>query len=98
MKRADGLDGLKLTFHTVSRRSQPPLPLRLQSTPRVGGGSAFFVRQHRAFYVWTIQEEAGSQGGREDCKPATRRDFSLAERRGFDCTRRGDVCAPDGYF
>jgi len=23
---------------------QPPLPLRLQSTPRVGGGSAFFVR------------------------------------------------------
>ena len=28
----------------TSRRSQPPLPLRLQSTPRVGGGSAFFVR------------------------------------------------------
>ena len=25
--------------------TQPPLPLRLQSTPRVGGGSAFFVRQ-----------------------------------------------------
>jgi transcriptional regulator with XRE-family HTH domain len=23
-----------------------PLPLRLQSTPRVGGGSAFFVRHH----------------------------------------------------
>src|SRR5271170_2318859 len=30
----------------TSRRSQPPLPLRLQSTPRVGGGSAFYVRQH----------------------------------------------------
>src|SRR5271170_2299690 len=28
----------------TSRRSQPPLPLRLQSTPRVGGGSAFYVR------------------------------------------------------
>jgi uncharacterized protein YegJ (DUF2314 family) len=29
----------------TSRRSQPPLPLRLQSTPRVGGGSAFCVRR-----------------------------------------------------
>ena len=29
-----------------SRRSQPPWPLRLQSTSRVGGGSAFYVRRH----------------------------------------------------
>jgi len=28
---------------TRSRRSQPPLPLRLQSTPRVGGGSALVI-------------------------------------------------------
>ena len=27
--------------------SPEPLPLRLQSTPRVGGGSAFYVRQQR---------------------------------------------------
>src|SRR5271154_3278972 len=31
----------------TSRRSQPPLALRLQSTPRVGGGSAIFVRRHQ---------------------------------------------------
>src|SRR5271169_225612 len=33
----------------TSRRSQPPLPLRLQSTPRVGGGSAFYVRRQKHF-------------------------------------------------
>src|ERR1035437_7170915 len=51
MNRADGLDGRKMSFHTVSRRSQPPLALAVplsRFTPRVGGGSAFFVRPHRA--------------------------------------------------
>src|ERR1022692_3105580 len=36
-----------MSFHTGSRRSQPPLALSVplsRFTPRVGGGSAFFVR------------------------------------------------------
>jgi hypothetical protein len=32
-------------------RSQPPLPLLLQSPPRVGGGSAFFVRLRQAMFM-----------------------------------------------
>ena len=28
--------------------TQPPLPLRWQSTPQIGDGSAFFVRRHGA--------------------------------------------------
>ncbi len=38
-----------MSFHTGSRRSQPPLALSVPLslfTPRVGGGSAFYVRQH----------------------------------------------------
>jgi hypothetical protein len=48
MKWAGGLDGLKLSFHTGSRRSQPPLAFAVplsRLTSRVGGGSAFYVRQ-----------------------------------------------------
>ena len=47
MKWAGGLDGLKLSFHTGSRRSQRLLSLSVplsRFTSRVGGGSAFFVR------------------------------------------------------
>jgi len=41
------LNGRKMSFHTGSRRSQPPLPLAVplsRFTSRVGGGSAFYVR------------------------------------------------------
>src|ERR1035437_4459092 len=47
MNRADGLDGRKMSFHTGSRWSQPPLALSVppsRFTSRVGGGSAFYVR------------------------------------------------------
>jgi len=40
-----------MSFHTASRRSQPPLALSVplsRFTSRVGGGSAFFVRHHYA--------------------------------------------------
>jgi hypothetical protein len=43
MKRAGGLNGRKMSFHTGSRRSQPPLALSVplsRFTSRVGGGSA----------------------------------------------------------
>src|ERR1039458_1733143 len=38
-----------MSFHTGSRRSQPPLALAVplsRFTSRVGGGSAFYVRQY----------------------------------------------------
>src|ERR1039458_2671121 len=41
-----------MSFHTGSRRSQPPLALAVplsRFTPRVGGGLAFFVRPHYTF-------------------------------------------------
>jgi len=40
-----------VTCGLTSRRSQPPLALAVplsRFTSRVGGGSAFYVRQHRA--------------------------------------------------
>jgi len=43
-------DGCGMSFHTASRRSQPPLALSVplsRFTSRVGGGSAFFVRRLR---------------------------------------------------
>src|ERR1035437_3648203 len=43
MNRADGLDGRKMSFHTGSRRSQPPLALSVplsRFTSRVGGGES----------------------------------------------------------
>src|ERR1035437_585861 len=49
MNRANGLDGRKMSFHTGSRRSQPPLALAVplsRFASRVGGGSAFYVRRH----------------------------------------------------
>src|ERR1039458_8992990 len=52
MKWTGGFDGRKMSFHTASRRSQPPLALSVplsRFTSRVGGGSAFFVR-HRSPY------------------------------------------------
>src|SRR5277367_2928321 len=42
------------TSRLTSRRSQPPLPLRLQSTPRVGGGSAFYVRPHSHHHIMPV--------------------------------------------
>src|ERR1017187_4218414 len=71
MKRADGWNGRKMSFHTGSRRSQPPLALAVplsRFTPRVGGGSAFFVRrlpiENYTYYyfmiTWTKEFETGS--------------------------------------
>jgi len=42
-----------MTFHTGSRRSQPPLALAVplsRFTSRVGGGSAFYVRPHSPYH------------------------------------------------
>src|SRR5208283_4901169 len=59
MNRADGWDGRKMSFHTGSRRSQPPLALSVplsRFTSRVGGGSAFYVR-HRLTVMDILSRE-----------------------------------------
>jgi len=51
MKCRGGFDGPKMSFHTGSRRSQPPLALAVplsRFTSRIGGGSAFYVSRHHA--------------------------------------------------
>src|ERR1035438_7724869 len=48
------LDGFPRRHGLTSRRSQPPLALAVplsRFTSRVGGGSAFFVRQHSRIYM-----------------------------------------------
>src|ERR1035437_7025686 len=65
MNRADGLDGRKMSFHTVSRRSQPPLALAVplsRFTSRVGGGSAFYVRPHLSVIMKPVRYIVGAVG------------------------------------
>src|ERR1035437_3484889 len=64
MNRADGLDGRKMSFHTGSRRSQPPLAALVppsRFTSRVGGGSAFYVRRLAlcAFIISLLSPQSG---------------------------------------
>ena len=53
-RRHQSFCGWRTLSRLTSRRSQPPLPLRLQSPPRVGGGSAFVVRLHCALMKFII--------------------------------------------
>src|SRR5450759_570090 len=57
MKCPDGFNGSKMSFHTGSRRSPPPLALSVplsRFTSRVGGGSAFCVRRLHTMRTFII--------------------------------------------
>src|ERR1035437_4405373 len=74
MKRAGGLNGRKMSFHTVSRWSQPPFRRAVASerrlmahsvplsrfTSRVGGGSAFYVRWPDSYEIRRPTERSPS--------------------------------------
>ena len=60
-------DREETTCRLTSRRSQPPLALAVplsRFTPRVGGGSAFYVR-HQADADFLAMDLSGDFGGSE---------------------------------